>query len=70
MFSSVTEVRTALSPPPNSEQLAALIARATALIERANRVAAKLAPSKRAALESELVLMHRLLEQLGFRGTA
>ena len=64
------EVRTLLSPPPNAAQLAALVARATALIERVQRDGPKLAPQKRAALESELAIVHRLLEQLGYQGTA
>ena len=63
-------MRTVLSPPPNAAQLAALVARATALIERAQLDGPKLAPHKRADLEAELALVHRLLEQLGYRGTA
>jgi hypothetical protein len=40
------------------------------LIERVHRDGPKLAPHKRAALESELAVVHRLLEQLGYQGTA
>ena len=64
------KVRTVLSPSPNAAQQAALVARATALIERVQRDGPKLAPHKRAALESELAVVHRLLEQLGYQGTA
>ena len=64
------EVRTVLSPRPNAAEIAALVARATALIERVQRDGSKLAPQKRAALESELAIVHRLLEQLGYQGTA
>ena len=64
------QVRTVLSPPPNATQIAALAARATALIERVEREGKKLAPHKRAELETELALVKRLLEMLGYRGTA
>ena len=60
-------MRTVLSPPPNAAQIAALLARATALIER---VGTKLAPHKRAEIETEIALVKRLLEKLGYRGTA
>ena len=70
LLSSVKEVRTVLSPRPNAAEIAALVARATALIERVQRDGSKLAPHKRAALESELAVVHRLLEQLGYQGTA
>jgi len=67
----VKAVRTVSSPPPNGfKNHAALVARATALIERVHRIRANLAPDKRAELESKLASVKRLLEQLGYRGTA
>jgi len=63
-------VRTVLSSPPNAAQHAALVARATALIERAHRMEKKIPPHKRAEIETELALVRRLLEQLGYQGTA
>ena len=70
-FQLVMGVRTILSRPPNGvTKYAALVARATALIERVDRVGAKRAPHKRAELESKLASVKRLLEQLGYRGTA
>lgn len=63
-------MRTIHSPPPNAKQIAALVARATALIERVDSVASKLAPQKRAQIETELAVVKRLLEELGYTGTA
>jgi hypothetical protein len=40
------------------------------LLERADREGKRLAPNKRAELEIELALVKRLLEELGYRGTA
>ena len=58
------------SPPPRAAQLAALVARATALIERVDRVGASLSPYKRAQIETELAVVKRLVDLLGYRGTA
>lgn len=63
-------MRTVHSPPPNAEQIAALVARASALIERVERDGPKLPPSKRAEIEIELVVVKRLLKELGYTGTA
>jgi hypothetical protein len=65
-----THVRTLHSPPPKAAQLAALVARATALIERVDRLGASLSPSKRAQIETELAVVKRLVELLGYRGKA
>jgi hypothetical protein len=63
-------VRTVLSRPRNAEPIAALVARASALIERVDRVAAKATPQKRAQLETAVAVMKRLLAKIGYRGTA
>jgi hypothetical protein len=63
-------VRTVLSPSPNATYVAALIARAAALMERADRDGPKLSPQKRAELETEIAVVKRLLKKLGYQGTA
>jgi len=63
-------VRTLQSPPPRGAEHAAVVARATALLERVRRVATTLPAGKRMEIERRLVVVHRMLEKLGFRGTA
>jgi len=55
------------SPRPNGALIASLIARQVDLTERAARLGLKLALSKRVELESELIVVRKLLEQLGYR---
>jgi hypothetical protein len=63
----VHEVLTVFSPRPTATRLAALIAREVDLAERAQRLDPKLTRRKRVEIECELAVVHRLLEQLGFR---
>jgi hypothetical protein len=63
-------MRTVHSPPPNAEKIIALVARASALIERVDRDGPKLSPQNRAVIEMELALVKRLLLQLGYTSTA
>jgi hypothetical protein len=55
------------SPHPNAARIASLIARELDLTERAARLGPKLALSKRAEIQCELVVVRRLLEHLGHR---
>jgi hypothetical protein len=63
----VNEVLTVFSPHPNATRIAALIARELDLAGRAQRLDPKLTRRKRVEIECELAVVHRLLEQLGFR---
>jgi hypothetical protein len=63
-------VLTVFSPSPKSAKIAALIARELTLIERLHKLGSTLALRKRAEIECELAVVHRVLKQLGYLGEA